>query len=148
MTACLGIHRRSTTPEVDSVRTARLARSRRPSRAALVLFCVALALCLQGCTLLDVPRPIGQGIGVTADDLPEVSRIEGDRVYSLIGPDRIPAIDEPTLVPASEAEFMADDELVLGVARDGVAHAYSLWHLDRHEIVNDWLGGEPIAATW
>lgn len=104
-------------------------------------------LLLQGCLLLKT-RPIGQGIGVGSDDLPRVSELEGEKVYSLIQPDRIPAIDEPRLVSAAAADFMAADELVLGVVRDGVAKAYSLWHLDRHEIVNDWLGNEPIAATW
>ena len=108
---------------------------------------VLLALLLQGCLLISI-RPVGQGIGVTAKDLPQVSSIDGDKVYSLIGPDRIPAIDEPQFVSAAEADFMAEDELVLGVIGDGEAKAYSLWHLDRHEIVNDWLGGEPIATTW
>lgn len=112
-----------------------------------LLSVLTLGLFLQGCLLLSI-RPVGQGIGVTAKDLPQVSSLDGDKVYSLLGPDRIPAIDEPQLVTAAEADFMADDEWVLGVAVDGQARAYSLWHLDRHEIVNDWLGGEPIAATW
>ena len=34
------------------------------------------------------------------------------------------------------------------VGRDGTPKAYSAWHLDEHEIVNDLLDGEPIAATW
>lgn len=118
--------------------------ARMPGPLTLML---AAALVLQGCLLIKT-RPTGQGIGVTSDDLPQVAQLEGERVYSLIQPDRIPAIDTPELVPATAADFMADDELVLGVVRDGVAKAYSLWHLDRHEIVNDWLGDAPIAATW
>lgn len=108
---------------------------------------LVLALLLQGCLLVSI-RPVGKGIGVSSKDLPRVSSIEGDKVYSLLQPDRIPAIDEPELVAAAMADFMADDEWVLGVVASGEARAYSLWHLDRHEIVNDWLGGEPIAATW
>lgn len=108
---------------------------------------LAAALMLQGCLLLRT-RPMGEGIGVSSDDLPQVAELEGEKVYSLIQPDRIPAIDAPELVPASEADFMAPEELILGVVRDGIAKAYSLWHLDRHEIVNDWLGEAPIAATW
>ncbi len=114
--------------------------------AALLVACL-LAVTLQGCLLLKI-RPTGDGVGVKASDLPQVAQLEGDKVYSLLRPDRIPAIDNPQLVAASEADFMADDELVLGIARGGVAQAYSLWHLDRHEIVNDHLAGEPIAATW
>ena len=118
--------------------------------AVLVAIEVGLAVLApwtQGCLLIKT-RPVGKGIGVTSDDLPWVSRLEGEKVYNLIQPDRIPAIDEPVLVPATAADFMADDELVLGVVAGGIAKAYSLWHLDRHEIVNDWLGDEPIAATW
>ena len=125
-----------------------LRRASRPLRASLSgLALLLFATVLQGCLFLDL-RPRGTGIGIGAEDLPSVSKLEGDKVYNLIEPDRIPAIDEPEMVPAAEADFMADEELVLGVARVDMAKAYSLWHLDRHEIVNDWLGGEPIAATW
>ncbi len=111
------------------------------------IWAALLALFLQGCLLVSI-RPVGKGIGVLKKDLPQVKTLDGDRVYSFLQPDRIPAIDNPQLVPGAEADFMADDELVLGIEIDGEARAYSLWHLDRHEIVNDWLGGEPIAATW
>lgn len=112
-----------------------------------VLLLAVLAPWMQGCLLINT-RPVGKGIGVSSDDLPRISRLEGEKVYSLIQPDRIPSIDEPELVPAAGVDFMADDELVLGVVAGGIAKAYSLWHLDRHEIVNDWLGDVPIAATW
>lgn len=119
------------------------------SRPRPPLLCLSLCalLFLEGCLLIKI-RPTGPGIGVTSGDLPHLTELEGDKVYNLIQPDRIPAIDEPRMVPADEADFMAADELVLGVMRGGLARAYSLWHLDRHEIVNDWLGREPIAASW
>ena len=41
-----------------------------------------------------------------------------------------------------------DEEELDGIGRDGTAKAYSTWHLDTHEIVNDVIDGEPIAATW
>ena len=59
----------------------------------------------------------------------------------------IAAIDEPTFVSAGEAEI-ADDAWVLGVAIDGVAKAYSLNLLNRHEVVNDRFGELPVAAVW
>lgn len=102
---------------------------------------------LQGCLIIKL-RPLGKSEAVTRDDLPKLDRLEGDRVHSFLGPDRIPAIDEPRFVPASEADFMAEQEQVIGVVRDGVAKAYSLWHLDRHEIVNDRLARDPVAVTW
>jgi hypothetical protein len=76
--------------------------------------------------------------------------VEGEPMYDVLPPDGIPAIDEPAFVSAQEAEaFLARDEPVLGVVGvDGTAKCYSAWHLEAHEIVNDELDGEPIAATW
>lgn len=80
--------------------------------------------------------------------LPDPGKVDGDRVVTLLPPDAIPAIDEPRFVPAAEADFMRDDEPVVGVVHGGVAKAYSLWHLDRHEVVNDRFGKDPVAVTW
>lgn len=81
-------------------------------------------------------------------ELPSVSRIDRDRVYTLLPPDAIPSIDEPRFVTAAEATFMHDDEPVIGLVAGGVPKAYSTWHLDHHEIVNDVTGGQPVAVTW
>lgn len=81
-------------------------------------------------------------------ELPGVRRIDGDEVKTLLPPDAIPALEGGEFVPAAEAGFLSDDEPVLGVVRNGVAKAYSLWHLDRHEIVNDDFADEPLAVTW
>ena len=81
-------------------------------------------------------------------DLPDVSRIRGAPVIQVLPPDAIPSIDDPRFVPAAKADFMQDEEPVLGVVHEGQAKAYSIWHLDRHEVVNDQLGDDPIAATW
>ncbi len=81
-------------------------------------------------------------------ELPRVTGVDNDRVHTLLAPDAIPAIDEPRFIRASEATFMADDEPVVGVVIAGVARAYSTWHLDHHEIVNDVIGGQPLAVTW
>lgn len=75
--------------------------------------------------------------------------IDGDPVPVLLPPGAIPAVMEPEWLDAAEADALyLPGEPVLGVALDGQAVAYSLWHLDRHEIVNDVVGGTPIAATW
>ena len=76
--------------------------------------------------------------------------IEDEPLMEVLPRDAIPAIDDPTYVSAAEADaFMLPDEPVLGVVgADGTARAYSAWHLDHHEIVNDVLDGEPLAATW
>ena len=75
--------------------------------------------------------------------------IEGDKMYYILPPDGIPAIDDPKFVSLSKAEkFMNDDELVLGLVVNGDARAYSTWHLDKHEIVNDYVGGTHVSVTW
>lgn len=75
----------------------------------------------------------------------------GDGIlHTVLPPDRIPAIDDPVFVSAQEGDkFMAPDEPVLGLFDGQVAKAYSLWHLDRHEIVNDKFPGfGAVAVTW
>ncbi len=74
---------------------------------------------------------------------------DGDPVYSVLPPGRIPAIDAPQFVSGEEADAqMAPEEPVFGLILGEEVRAYSLWQLDGHEIVNDALGGVPIAATW
>ena len=43
---------------------------------------------------------------------------------------------------------MEPDEHVLGLSINGDHRAYSLRMLSSHEIVNDVVGGVPVAATW
>jgi len=69
-----------------------------------------------------------------------------------IGKDRIPSIDEPAFArvgdPALAAARIGDETDVIGYVHDGVAKAYPLFILDRHEIVNDTFGGDPLAVYW
>ena len=70
-------------------------------------------------------------------------------IVTLLGFDAIPAILDPELVTASEAEADMDpDEQVLGLSINGEHRAYSIRMLSRHEIVNDVVGGVPVAVTW
>ena len=70
-------------------------------------------------------------------------------LVTLLGFDAIPAILNPELVTASEAEASMDrDEQVLGLSINGEHRAYSIRMLSRHEIVNDVVGGVPVAVTW
>ena len=70
-------------------------------------------------------------------------------IVRLLGKDAIPAILEPKFVSASEAGYwMEPDEAVLGVSVGGEHKAYPVTMLSRHEIVNDVVGGKPVAVTW
>lgn len=78
---------------------------------------------------------------------PEV--LDGAPIYTVLPVDAIPAIDHPQYVPAEEAAaFLKPDEPVMGVTGGGEAKAFSLWQLHIHEIVNDVIGGTPVAVTW
>jgi hypothetical protein len=63
--------------------------------------------------------------------------------------DGIPPIDDPTFEPVSEAtEWLADQSPVVALEYEGVARAYPLAIMTRHEIVNDVLAGDPLAVTY
>lgn len=91
------------------------------------------------------------GLGLAAQRAAPRTEKVGDGVLLHVLPfDRIPALDDPQFASAAEADkFMREDEPVLGVFDGTVAKAYSLWHLDHHEIVNDNTPRfGPIAVTW
>lgn len=70
-------------------------------------------------------------------------------LVTLLPRDAIPAIFDPEFLTAEEANSEYDDnEFVIGVEIDGEARAYSVPYLSRREIVNDTVGGQPIAVTW
>ena len=62
--------------------------------------------------------------------------------------DGIPSIDKPKFVKSSESEFISDDDLVIGIDINGEQRAYPLFIMVWHEIVNDEVGGVPVAVTY
>jgi hypothetical protein len=62
--------------------------------------------------------------------------------------DGIATLDAPKLIGAAEATYLTPDEEVFGVSILGDARAYPLRILDSHEIVNDVVGGIPVALTY
>ena len=81
-----------------------------------------------------------------------VTRAGSEETYELVTllpRDAIPAIDDPQFYDAGAADReYTPDELVLGVDINGERRAYSTALLNQHEIVNDLVGGQPIAVTW
>ncbi len=72
---------------------------------------------------------------------------DNDPIKTLLAFDAIPAITKPQFVPAASAKLDTDAP-VIGVTFNDESHAYSLYLLNGHEIVNDVVGGEKIATTW
>jgi hypothetical protein len=62
--------------------------------------------------------------------------------------DGIPALMSPKFVGAKDADFMREDENVLGVYLDGVARAFPTKILSWHELVNDRFGDSPVLISW
>lgn len=77
-------------------------------------------------------------------------RIDPREIVTLLPKDGIPAIRDPKppLVPATEVKGVREADQVLGVSMGGEIRAYPIPFLSWHEIVNDTIGGVPIAATW
>jgi len=59
----------------------------------------------------------------------------------------IVALDMPQIIPVAGATYMIDSELTFGAVVGGEARAYPHRILDRHELVDDTLGGEPVALV-
>lgn len=57
------------------------------------------------------------------------------------------ALVRPTLLAAEDAT-LAGGVSVVGVSAGGESRAYPLYVLKNHQIVNDRVGGQPIAASW
>jgi hypothetical protein len=64
------------------------------------------------------------------------------------GKDGIPALDRPRFLRAAEVDFLRPQEPVIALALAGHARAYPLQILVWHEIVNDVVGGVPVAVTF
>ena len=70
-------------------------------------------------------------------------------IDTLLPPDGIRAIDDPQFETAEAAAASLDPgERVIGVVINGEARAYPLPIMSNHEIVNDVVGGQPVAVTW
>ncbi len=62
--------------------------------------------------------------------------------------DGIPALMNPGYVSGKDADFMREDEQVMGVYLNGVARAFPTRILSWHELVNDKFGDLPVLVSW
>lgn len=69
-------------------------------------------------------------------------------MISVLPKDAIVSIDTPVFVTPAETRQMMVQERVVGVEVKGERKAYPLNVLSVHEIINDCIGGEPVAVTW
>ena len=69
-------------------------------------------------------------------------------VWGGVKVDGIPALDQPRLIAASDADYLNDDDRVFGVEIEGDVRAYPLRVADWHEMVNDTVGGTPVSLAY
>lgn len=62
--------------------------------------------------------------------------------------DGIPSIDNPKFLPAAKVDTLGENEPVIRFEINGELRGYPLQVLTWHEIVNDTVGGVPVAVTY
>jgi len=79
---------------------------------------------------------------------PAFDPIRADEIQTILPEDAIPALVSPHYIPASTASDLRDDEEIIGLSVNGDSRAFPIATLSAHEIVNDVIGGRPVAVTW
>jgi len=60
----------------------------------------------------------------------------------------IPAVDNPDVIPAAQATWLAEDDIVFGIVVNGEARAYPRQIMEVREMVNDTLGGRDLGIPY
>jgi hypothetical protein len=81
------------------------------------------------------------------DKHPSTIRVE-EIQWGGVVKDGIPALDDPKMLSAAEADYLEPWEPVFGIAINGDARAYPLRILDWHEMANDVVGGVPVSLAY
>lgn len=71
-----------------------------------------------------------------------------DEIYDVVHRDAVPAVENPKIVSLREAYGIGDWEPVVTVSIAGERRAYPVQLLTWHEVVNDTVGGVPVAVTY
>ena len=71
-----------------------------------------------------------------------------EEIVTVLPKDAIPAILSPSFEEGKNVSWLNAKDFVVGVEIAGDSRAYPVPTLSQHEIVNDKVGGLPIAVTW
>jgi len=110
---------------------------------------IVTAICL---TLLWLPAPVSAQVGANyrpnGFDLGAASVPRGSIISGGPARDGIPALSNPSFISAEQADYLKEEDLVVGVALNDQAKAYPVRLLRWHEIVNDKVGDKNLAVTY
>jgi Protein of unknown function (DUF3179) len=81
------------------------------------------------------------------DDRPTRIRLDEVR-WGGVRQDGIPPLRSPRMIPAPQAAYLADSDLVFGIAVGGDVRAYPKRILAWHELFTDEVGGVPVAGVY
>jgi hypothetical protein len=76
------------------------------------------------------------------------SGVAKDSILAMTGPGHLTTDEADSYVMGRRGRYLVPDDRVIGVALGGESRAYPLRILNWHEVVNDTLGGVPIAVTY
>ncbi len=112
--------------------------------AALIGF-LGAAMVVVGLRHQIVRKPLPM---VTQSPVASADPIRADEIVSVIPQDAKTALVRPAYLAAAQAYDIQPSEEVIGVVINGDARAFPLATLNVHEIVDDVIGGQPVAVTW
>lgn len=108
-----------------------------------------LKICINTCCLLLLFACGSEEVPIVSANTQPTWLIPQDEVLDGgVGLDGIPSLDNPKFDKASAVNPAFDDELVIGVERNGEIHGYPLPIMDWHEIANDVVDDLNIAVTY
>ena len=127
--------------------------------AAVVLFFVLVAVVQIGHVLRSRDRevvgdgrdPASYGFDLTSLTVPRdflAAAMPKDTLTPLVVMRRLQPDQVDSLNRAERGKYLVGDDVVVGVIVGGVARAYPVRVLAWHEVVNDTLGGLPVAVCW
>jgi hypothetical protein len=92
--------------------------------------------------------PIDPGFAAFLQDkFPSRARVE-EIQWGGVRVDGIPALDNPKMLAAAEADYLQPGDAVFGLTVNGESRAYPLRILDWHEMANDVIGGVPVSLAY
>jgi len=104
-------------------------------------------------------QPLGDGVHVESYgfdlsnlEIPRDEIVIGSRnkdyIRALVHPQSVPSASVPAFNRAQRGKFLVGSDRVIGVTVGEASRAYPIRFVRWHEIVNDNLGGVPIAVTY
>ncbi len=81
------------------------------------------------------------------NDVPTNIPLEGIQ-WGGVARDGIPPLENPNVIPGSQAAFLDPEELVFGVEINGETRAYPFRIMNSHEMANDIVGGQHVTLSY